>query len=144
MALREKMDHIAEWIKDHGLNPNKYRMTILSYLKANMNHPTAEQVFEHVKNVFPQISYATVYNNLNRFVEKKMISTLPLIGSSRATRFDANLKPHDHFQCQRCEQIYDILKSTKNTVGILEGHRIHSASIVYLGICSKCRRENSF
>ena len=50
------------------LKYSRQRECIKEYLMHTTEHPTADTVYEHVKEEFPRISLGTVYRNLNRNV----------------------------------------------------------------------------
>ena len=48
---------------------SRQRASIIEYLKNTSSHPTADTVYMHVKQVYPNISLGTVYRNLNLLAE---------------------------------------------------------------------------
>lgn len=48
-----------------GLKYSKQRASIKDYLMHTTSHPTADTVYLHIKEEFPNISLGTVYRNLN-------------------------------------------------------------------------------
>lgn len=53
---------------------SRQRESILNALNEKLDHPTAEMVYNCVKQEQPNISLGTVYRNLNQLVEQ---GTLP-------------------------------------------------------------------
>jgi len=102
-------------------------------------HPSADEVYELVKKENPSISRATVYRNLNILAEDGFLRKLFL--SSGATRFDTNVKLHDHFYCEKCGVIIDLEDSS--TIKIPIGFEVHSHSTTFYGICQKCKNINT-
>ena len=47
------------------LKYSRQRASIKEYLSNTMEHPTADTVYLHVREEFPNISLGTVYRNLN-------------------------------------------------------------------------------
>ena len=47
------------------LKYSRQRESIKNYLASTTEHPTADTVYMHVKEEFPNISLGTVYRNLN-------------------------------------------------------------------------------
>lgn len=56
-------------LQEHQLKATSQRLTLLEYMMTHDNHPTAEMIH----NDLPHISLATVYNTLEKFVEKKLV-----------------------------------------------------------------------
>ena len=76
------------------------RDAILTCLRSTDTHPSAEWIYENVRQEIPDISLATVYRNLSLFKEQGMISSLGTVKGIE--RFDGNVEPHVHFICSEC------------------------------------------
>ena len=48
-----------------GLKYSRQREAVLVYLRSTKSHPTAEQVYQKIREEFPKISLGTVYRYLN-------------------------------------------------------------------------------
>lgn len=93
-------------LTEKGLKVTPQRVVIAEYLIHKETHPTADEVFEAVKDRLPCCSKATVYNTLNTLVDAGVvceISTEP-----GKTRYDANMHPHHHFIDTETGVIHDI------------------------------------
>jgi len=126
------------------LNKPKARLTnqrkmILNYLLNSKNHPTAEEVFLAVRMILPQISFGTVYRNLNVLVEDGLLNALDF--EKGPTRYDAN-KDHSHLVCDKCKKIVDVkgidTKKMNRKVHRELKANIHSSTLFFFGICSDC------
>ena len=60
-----------------SLKYSRQRESILQYLSATHSHPTADMVYMHVKEEFPNISLGTVYRNLNLLADIGEIIKIP-------------------------------------------------------------------
>ena len=85
---------------------SRQRDAIKTFLMSRKDHPTADVVYTFVKNDFPSISLGTVYRNLSFLVEHGEAVTVPC--EDGFVHYDANTKPHLHFQCRRCKCLIDI------------------------------------
>jgi Fur family ferric uptake transcriptional regulator len=64
-------------------------------------------VLEAAQAVVPALSLATVYRNLKQLLDAGEISTVALPGSS--PRYEAAVHDHHHhFQCERCQKVFDV------------------------------------
>lgn len=104
------------------------------------SHPNAEQVFERVRRSLPSVSLGTVYRNLHKLVAHQELRVLQL--ADRTTRYDAMLAEHDHFVCEQCEQVTDLLRGAAlpdlaRVVGA--GYSIHSHNVTIYGRCPRCQ-----
>ncbi len=68
----------------------KQRKIILDVLKNTTSHPTADWIYDQVREVLPNISLGTVYRNLK--VLKEMGEIMELDFGSTYSRFDGNPK----------------------------------------------------
>lgn len=126
------------------LKYSRQRESIKEYLNQSCEHPTADMVYMHVKQEYPNISLGTVYRNLNLLADlgEAIKITTPLGGD----RFDGRIAPHYHFCCTHCGNVIDLdLKELnfvneeagKNFDGIIEGH-----SMMFYGTCKECINKN--
>ena len=76
------------------MNYSKQRELVLQAVLENPIHPTADGVYQQVRQQNPRISLGTVYRNLNFLAEMGMIRKISMpVGSDR---FDGRLDQHDH------------------------------------------------
>ena len=134
------IEKIKALLKEKGIKPTFQRLKILEYLSNNLkNHPTVEMVYEELLKDIPTLSLTTVYNTLNNFLEKGLVSGVTITGTE--VRYDFNTKYHHHFLCKACGQIIDIdvkcayAEGEKRTVS---GHRIDEVHGYFKGICKDC------
>jgi Fur family transcriptional regulator, peroxide stress response regulator len=81
------------------------RMKILHYVQNTHSHPTAEEVYEYVKEDMPSISLATVYRNLNLLAEQGVVVK---IREQRKWRFDGREGSHQHAIDMNTGSIIDV------------------------------------
>lgn len=121
---------------------SKQRDAILDYLRSVTCHPTADTVYENVREKMPNISLGTVYRNLNMLADAGEILRLSCGGTS--DRYDGCAKPHYHFLCRECGEVSDLemdglehinVIAGANFEGIIEGHFTY-----FYGCCPECRK----
>src|SRR3972149_8187127 len=59
--------------KERGLKLTPQRLAIFKFLEGNTSHPTAEDIYKHIKAIHPTVSFATVYNTLQALKGKSEI-----------------------------------------------------------------------
>ena len=104
-------------LKDKGLRSTKQRLCVYDVILEKRDHPTADDIFLRVRKKLPKISYATVYNCLETFVDCGLVKKINLDRSS--SRYCPNLSPHAHFKCTDTGNIID-LPIDDSTLGSLE------------------------
>mgnify|MGYP000341966070 CR=1 FL=1 len=85
---------------------SRQREAIVQYLTGRTDHPSAESVYQALRQTHPNISLGTVYRNLNLLTdigEAVKIST-----PDGGDRFDGRLEPHNHFLCTKCGRLLDL------------------------------------
>ena len=93
-------------LKEHGIKPSAQRVAVAEYVLHTPEHPSADTVWARVRERFPTISRATIYNTLNLFVEQGLLRELHLAPDS--VLFDANTDRHHHFIDEESGRIYDV------------------------------------
>jgi len=133
-------DHVAKQIAAAGIVPSVQRIKIMEYLCEHKGHPTADQIYRHLKQKGLKISKATVYNTLNLMAEKGLARVLTM--DDNENRFDVITYEHGHFICEKCGTIFDfdvdIDKAVPSKSNGLEGCEVKQRDVYYKGICSKC------
>jgi Fur family peroxide stress response transcriptional regulator len=121
---------------------SRQREAIKHHLKARGDHPTAEQVYESVRQTLPNISLGTVYRNL-ALLEKDGEIVKVSNGAGR-DRYDGNLIPHYHFSCCSCGQVTDVFLEVDDTMNQraakATGGKVLSQSVIFYGICKACMK----
>lgn len=123
------------------MNYSKQREAIKEYLMSTKVHPTAETVFQHVREDNPKISLATVYRNLTLLVENgeaRKIST-----GDGTEHYDGDTSPHSHYACRCCHKIYDldIVCSVEQVLAVssIGLGTVENANIIFTGVCNDCK-----
>jgi len=130
----------AEHLRSVGLTPTIQRLAILDYLRSVCCHPTADDVLSAIREKFPSISRATVYNTLDALRKAGVILRLSVDPS--VARYDADTGPHAHFRCRACGKVYDIEIPGDDTVPEhVDGHRVESVRTYIYGTCAQCLAE---
>lgn len=125
-----------------ALKYSRQRESIKSYLAETKEHPTADMVYMHVREEYPNISLGTVYRNLNLLTDigEAIKITIPDGGD----RFDGNVQPHNHFFCTSCRRVLDLDLDMKNIEAINEMAAknfdgiIESSTTTFYGRCKDC------
>ena len=115
----------------------KYAKKIREIVECSRNHMTAEQVFEVLRQTYPTVVLATVYNNLNKLWEAGLIRKLSVEGMP--DRYD-RLERHDHLVCRNCGRLADLnLSDLTEQLQRQVGVPILSYDLKLVYICDECR-----
>lgn len=117
----------------------KYAKEILEIVESSYSHMTAEQVFKQLRNTYPTVVLATVYNNLNRLWEENRIRKVSVEGMP--DRYD-RIQRHDHLVCKKCGKLLDIdLGDLTMQLEKKAGIPILSYDLKLLYLCEECRKK---
>ncbi len=130
--------------KQPGMRLTKQRQVILETLKFDHSHPTADEIYEKVRQRLPKISLATVYRNLEVLADIGLIQKLD--PGRTQMRFDPNTHDHYHLTCMRCRRVEDVagdisespMKNIEKTLGRLTKYGIFGHKLEFVGLCSTC------
>ncbi len=104
----------TEKITEAGLKMTVQRMAILDYLEKSIEHPSAEMVYDFIRQKYPTVTLSTVYNTLEKFVEKGIISKVFTMQGK--ARYDARQEKHHHLFEKKTGKIVDIFDEDLNKI----------------------------
>lgn len=123
----------------------KQRQAILETLKSTYSHPDANWIYKKVSKKIPKISLGTVYRNLNILCQENLVKELSF--QPNVTRYDADMKSHNHIMCTNCHKVEDVPTATecevskqlKEKLAINFKYENISCEILFTGICPDCQ-----
>lgn len=119
----------------------KYGKKILEIMTASSGHMTAEEIFDALRQTYPAVVLATVYNNLNRLCQEDLIRKVSVEGMP--DRYDRTLR-HDHLVCKQCGRLLDIdLGDLTAQLEQKAGISILSYDLKLMYLCEDCRKKLS-
>lgn len=122
---------------------SKQREIIYHNLLNRHDHPTAEQIYQDLKQDYPHLSMGTVYRNLGYLVDHHMIRKLDF--GEQVVHYDGNTNDHYHFICKKCHHIYDIHHdhhdALSSSLQSMVEHHIDFIDLAMLGTCKNCMEK---
>lgn len=116
---------------------SKQRELIYDTLCHTDAHPSAEMIYQSLRELAPSLSLGTVYRNLNFLVSEGRVALIP----SKVGRYDAITQTHPHFCCTACDKVYDLdgsLDAPLHAQVESLGHQISQYDIIVQGVCADC------
>ena len=136
LHLTEALDTL----KQAGIRITPQRHAILEYMIQFMSHPTADEIYKALEDKFPNMSVATVYNNLRVFKDAGLIKELNY--SDASSRFDFVTHDHYHIMCEDCGKIVDFqypgLDEIEHCASQVTGFQVNSHRLELYGTCATC------
>jgi Fur family transcriptional regulator, ferric uptake regulator len=119
------------------------RDLLLEYVQNNHTHPTAEDIYKHLKKKLPRLSKKTVYNNLKLLCDKGIIQEINARG---VRRYEPVMSPHHHLVCRVCDKVFDIEEKDLTEHAMDVGKKIKDFEVLtttthFYGICKKCKER---
>lgn len=134
-SLTEK---VAKELLAKGIKPSYQRIKIMEYLIEREDHPTVENIYNHLVKEIPTLSKTTVYNTLNLLMAKDLVKVLTI--DEGETRYDASPSNHGHFKCHDCGKIYDFPVNIDDFArDTLEDFQVIDKDVYFKGLCPQCR-----
>jgi len=113
---------------------------ILEVIAGSEGPLSVQQILMRAKKKGGAVGIATVYRTVNLLLEGKQIQSVIL--PSGETRYEsADLGHHDHFQCRKCRNVFDLsvcpLHLARGTI-IPGGYVVEDHEMTLYGLCPKC------
>lgn len=129
----------------HGLAATHQRQVIYETVMSLPGHPSAETIYEKVRERIPSISLATVYKNIRTFLESGVFQEVSFHHGS--LRVEANRRPHHHLVCTRCRSIIDLEEDELEPVRLRDtyarGFQVQRFAVDVVGICDTCSKAEA-
>ena len=125
---------------ERKLKNSDKRNEILKTLEGTTTHPSADWIYERVKQKYPDIGMATVYRNLKILLEQNKVFKVDV--GDGIEHYDANMTwKHGHMYCTECGAIYDMDTISEEELSALvrDDFSVKAYSLVLYGICKKCK-----
>ncbi len=109
-----KKRDIHKTLSENGLKLTPQRIAVYEALAGSKKHPSADEIFREAKKIIPSISLASVYNILDVFQKKNIITTVQTADDT--VRYDANTDLHCHLYDKESGKIVDYCDKELNEV----------------------------
>ncbi|MDN6162237.1 MAG: transcriptional repressor [Atopostipes sp.] len=139
----EKLSKYIDLLKEKDVRMTSQRKAVLENLVDGNKHPTVNEIYDDLKEDFPSMSVATIYNNLNFFKEAGIVKELPFGDGS--SRFDLTTVDHFHTICRRCGKIEDFhypkLVEDEELKKAIGGFKADDYRFEIIGLCEECQKK---
>ena len=148
MNLNPRLNAIVLKIKKMGYSLTPQRLEIIKIISESKNHPSATDVYNKLKELYPMVSLNTVYKNLSMLASLHEVKEIKTMQDS--VHYDGDISLHGHAICEKCGKITDIeidefdLKGffeTKITKTLPENYHIRNYGVEFYGLCGDCNKK---
>ncbi|MBD3197222.1 MAG: transcriptional repressor [Candidatus Lokiarchaeota archaeon] len=91
--------------RKNGYKVTSQRLAVYNYLISREDHPSADEIFNALKEEHPTISLGTIYNSLSVLRDLGLIQELGF--NEGSSRYDPNTEVHVNMVCEKCGEIHD-------------------------------------
>ena len=129
-----------EALRSKGYKATPQRIAICRIALNSRAHPSAQQVYDEVKKIYPTVSLATVYKTLEVLRDLDLVQEINF--PKGQARFDSYMNPHINLVCLKCGNITDlddtIIKEITRKVTAFAKFKPTGQRMDVYGICQKC------
>ena len=133
-------------LRQHGVRLTPQRRMILDALAQGRGHTTAEEIHQRVVASYPDVSLSTVYRNLERLLELRLIAVTDL-GGGHVSYETLTPARHHHLICRSCGSITQMSDDAVRELCRCIAHTANFlAEIDHLalwGLCAACGSEEA-
>ena len=132
---------VLNHLKEKGVRITETRKAVIDFIIHSQDHPSAEMIYQALLPNFPNMSLATVYNNLKVLIDEGFVSELK-IRNDTTTYFDFMGHQHLNVICEKCGRIADMdidLPDVGQEASEQTGYQITKSQMVVYGICPNCQ-----
>ncbi|MBM6947811.1 transcriptional repressor [Mordavella massiliensis] len=146
-------EKFKEMLKEKGLKVTNQRLLVLQVLAEHKDeHMTAEDIFELVREDYPEIGLATIYRTVQLLLDMQLVDRILLddgcvryeIGEFLDER-DGHRHHHHHLICTECGSVTafrdDLLEELEVYIERETGFQVTDHELKFYGMCRKCREE---
>jgi len=135
-------DNTVKILQKKGYKMTHRRNEIISYFSESDGYRTAKNLYEHMEDKFPGISYDTVYRNLHLFHDLNILESTSL-NAEKHFRLNCSDHHHHHFICSTCGKTKKLNICPMDDIGnMLKGYTIDDHKFEVYGLCPDCQKAS--
>ncbi len=145
-----RINDIVLKIKKMGYSLTPQRLEIIKIVSESKSHPSAVDVYDKLRKLYPMISLNTVYKNLSLLSSIHEVREIRTLQNS--VHYDGDISLHGHAICEKCGRIIDVkidelefkvFFDDKIRDNFKENYYINNYGLEFYGLCGICYKENS-
>lgn len=144
--MLEEREMLRKYLSRHSLRVTPQREMILNVFLKREGHVSAEELYDHVRKLYPSIGQATVYRNLKLFSDAGLAREVDFGDGVVRYEHSYNHPHHDHLICRGCgktvEVVDDVIEELQKRVAEKFGFELTDHAMYLYGKCPDCRRKN--
>ena len=137
---KEYYQDVLNHLREKGVRITETRKAVIDFIIQSHDHPSADMIYQALLPAFPNMSLATVYNNLKVLIDEGFVSELK-VRNDTTTYYDFMGHQHLNVICEKCGRIADMdldLPDVQQEAADQTGYQITKSQRVVYGICPDC------
>ena len=137
---KEYYQDVLKHLREKGVRITETRKAVIDCIIQSHDHPSADMIYQALLPAFPNMSLATVYNNLKVLIDEGFVSELK-VRNDTTTYYDFMGHQHLNVICEKCGRIADMdldLPDVQQEAADQTGYQITKSQMVVYGICPDC------
>lgn len=137
---KEYYHDVLKHLREKGVRITETRKAVIDFIIQSHDHPSADMIYQALLPAFPNMSLATVYNNLKVLIDEGFVSELK-VRNDTTTYYDFMGHQHLNVICEKCGRIADMdldLPDVQQEAADQTGYQITKSQMVVYGICPDC------
>ena len=142
-VILQSTETIIRLFNQKGLKITPQRRLIVELLEEDESHPTAEELYQRVILLMPDVSQTTIYNTIRELVALGELTPVDSL-SETGVRFDTNTNNHHHLFCMHCHNLVDIERDFPDielAPEEIKEYQIIKNQVTFYGICKECQEN---
>ena len=143
-------EKFRQMLKEKGLKVTNQRLLVLEVLACHKDrHMTVEDIYDLVKEDYPEIGLATIYRTVQLLLEMQLVDRINLdngcvryeigkIGEKEAHR-------HHHLICLECGKVIsfwdDLLEELEERIRESASFQVINHEVKFYGYCESCLKQ---
>ncbi len=137
---KQILDAFQAACRNKDLRVTPQRIEIFKELVSADDHPSAEGLYQRLRERMPTLSLDTVYRTLGTFSDVGLVSRVGTTESQ--AHFEVAHHRHHHLICERCKKIIDFEWDQIDRIDLPEEVDSHGTfkkkNVVVYGVCREC------
>ena len=137
---KEYYQDVLKHLREKGVRITETRKAVIDFIIQSHDHPSADMIYQALLPAFPNMSLATVYNNLKVLIDEGFVSELK-VRNDTTTYYDFMGHQHLNVICEKCGRSADMdldLPDVQQEAADQTGYQITKSQMVVYGICPDC------
>ena len=137
---KEYYQDVLKHLREKGVRITETRKAVIDFIIQSHDHPSADMIYQALLPAFPNMSLATVYNNLKVIIDEGLESEIK-VRNHTTTYYDFMGHQHLNVICEKCGRIADMdldLPDVQQEAADQTGYQITKSQMVVYGICPDC------